>query len=72
MSRKRDHVERPTETESLNSLQEISDGLGQETDCFDLSSAQATELDRRLAQHRLDPSGGAALDELVAKLGIWL
>ncbi|HEY8707357.1 MAG TPA: addiction module protein [Burkholderiaceae bacterium] len=65
-----DQIKQLTRTERLELVQEIWDGLAQEVDGFELTAAQAIELDRRLAQHRLDPSGGTTLDELAARLGV--
>ena len=46
--------------------------MADEADSFEITIAQATVLDRRLAQHRLDPSGCGILDELAAELGVRL
>lgn len=67
-----DQIKRLTRTERLDLVQQIWDDLADEADSFEITAAQATELDRRLAQHRLDPSGGGTLDELAARLGVRL
>jgi putative addiction module component (TIGR02574 family) len=64
-----DQIKQLTRTERPDLVQEIWDGLAQESDTFELTLAQATELDRRLVQHERDPSGGGTLDELAARLG---
>lgn len=64
-----DQIKQLTRTERLDLVHEIWDGLAEETDQFELTQAQAAELDRRLNQHRLDPSSGSTLDELAARLG---
>lgn len=67
-----DQIKQLTRTERLELVQEIWDGLADEVDSFEITAAQAAELDRRLAQHRRDPSGGGTLDELAARLCVRL
>ena len=67
-----DRIKRLTRSERLELVHETWDGLADEADSFEITIAQATVLDRRLAQHRLDPSGCGTLDELAAELGVRL
>ena len=67
-----DQIKQLTRTERLDLVQEIWDGLAREADTFEITLAQATELDRRLAQHERDPASGGTLDELAARLGVRL
>lgn len=67
-----DQIKQLTRTERLDLVQEIWDGLAAESDAFELSAAQAAELDRRLAQHQADPDEGGSLDALAARLGVRL
>lgn len=67
-----DQIKQLIRTERLDLVQEIWDGLALESDTFEVTLAQTTELDRRLAQHERDPSSGGTLDELAARLGVRL
>ena len=72
MSAIHDQIKQLTRTERLDLVHEIWDGLAEESDSFEITLAQATELDRRLAQYRSDPAGGSTLNELAATLGVRL
>ena len=72
MSAIHDQIKQLTRTERLDRVHEIRDGLAEESDSFEITLAQATELDRRLAQYRSDGSGGSTLNDLAARLGVRL
>jgi len=65
-----DQIKRLTRTKRLDLVRQIRGGLALESDTFEITAAQATELDRRLAQHERDPASGGTLDELAARLGV--
>jgi putative addiction module component (TIGR02574 family) len=67
-----DQIKQMTRTERLDLVQEIWNGLAQESDTFELTVAQAVELDRRLAQHLREPASGGTSNELAARLGVGL
>ena len=67
-----EQIKQLTRTERLYLVEQIWDGLAEESETFEITLAQATELDRRLAQHRRNPSEGGTLDELAARLGVRL
>lgn len=67
-----EQIKQLTRTERLNLVQQIWDGLAEEAESFEITLAQATELDRRLAQHLRVPADGGTLDELAARLGVRL
>ena len=67
-----EQIKQLTQTERLYRVEQIWDGLAAESEIFEITLAQATELDRRLAQHRRDPVDGGTLDELGARLGLRL
>lgn len=72
MSALYDQIKKLTRTERLDLVQENWDGVAAEADVFDISAAQAVELDRRLAQHQAQPDEGGGLDTLAARLGVRL
>lgn len=67
-----DQIRKLSRTERLDLVHEIWDGLAAEPEAFDLSVAQAAELDRRLAQHQAHPDEAGSLDALASKLGVRL
>jgi putative addiction module component (TIGR02574 family) len=72
MSAIHDQIKLLSRTERLDLVQEIWDGLAGEADSFELSAAQAAELDRRVAAHRKQPEPGKTLDQIATGLGVRL
>ena len=64
-----DQIKQLTRTERLEHVARIWDGLARESDSFELSVAQATELDLRLAEYQHDPRGGNSLEQIAMGLG---
>jgi len=58
--------------ERITLVQRLWDELAAEADPFELTAAQAAELDRRLLAHRADPDEGSSLDEIAAAMGLRL
>lgn len=58
--------------EKLELVQELWDDLAAEGLPSELTAAQAEELDRRLAQHRADPTEGCSLEDIAAALHVRL
>ena len=61
-----------TNSERLRLVGEIWDSIAAEAsaspDALPLSEAQKAELDRRVAEHDADPSGGVPVDESLARI----
>ena len=72
MSAIHDQIKQLTRTERLALVQDIWDDIAAEPDTFELTAAQAAELDIRLAEHRADPQEGGSLGELASSLGVRL
>jgi putative addiction module component (TIGR02574 family) len=58
--------------ERITLVQRLWDELAAEADPFELTAAQAAELDRRLNAHQANPQEGSSLDEIAEGLGIRL
>lgn len=59
-------------TERITLVQRLWDELAAEADPFDLTAAQAAELDRRLLAHQANPQEGSSLEEIATDLGVRL
>jgi putative addiction module component (TIGR02574 family) len=63
-----DELMQLTPAERLELAQELWDSVPDETDDFELTPEQKTELDRRMAEHERDPSRAIPLEEFLSRL----